>query len=281
MENIVKFFTTFGVILGGNPIAKLMTITPELAEKFLSLNFKNRPVSRQLVRHYVKLMENGKWVLNGESVKFDVKGRNIDAQHRLLACIKSNVPFETFVIFNLPVEAFKTLDTGKMRSGADVLSIEGYKYAKTTASAIRLISILTDGAMSSYRLTNEEILDFADNNPEIIECSEFGHKYYDIGDHLVSASWLSATLFILSKIDREEAHQFVYDLATGADLSPEDWVFRIRTRLAIMHRSNTQSVTKKGMANHIFYAWNLRRTNSDQKNLRVPQVDFPDINKLQ
>lgn len=48
-------------------------------------------------------------------------------QHRLHACVKSDTPFTTLIVFVDDNRAFSTLDNGKKRTGADILGIEGYK----------------------------------------------------------------------------------------------------------------------------------------------------------
>jgi hypothetical protein len=276
-----NLFSKLGVKLGGDIQSKMIDVTPELAHQILDLNVRNRKPTRQLVNHYASEMENGQWDSeNGESIKLNRAGTLNDGQNRLLAVIKADVTVPMLVTFNTDPEGFKTIDFGKRRNGADVLHIQGYTYTKTMASAIRNIFILTGEGRSNYKITNGQILKFAEDNPEIEQYCADAHVLYDQGDRLFPASWIASVLFILSKIDKEEAMQFVKDLATGENLDSDDWVYRTRKRIAIIQRSPNKSMTRKGMANYIFHAWNLRRENRESRVFRVPQADYPDISKL-
>ena len=94
---------------------EVVTVTPEIAQEWATLNTRNRPVRYNKVAQFARDMAAGQWVLNGESIKIAVDGTFLDGQHRIYACIKADVPFETIVIRGLPVEAQDTIDTGISR----------------------------------------------------------------------------------------------------------------------------------------------------------------------
>ncbi len=113
-------------------------VTPKMATEWLEANTHNRPVSDKKVRDYATAMREGKWMLNGETIIFDKNGVLADGQHRLWACITSEVAFETVVVGGVLSDAFASIDTGMKRSGKDVLHIDGMKKnPKAHATAIR------------------------------------------------------------------------------------------------------------------------------------------------
>src|SRR5690349_13435109 len=104
---------------------KIETITPEIAKKYLDQNRDNRPLHRQKVSDYAREMVNQKWLLTGDTIKFDTTGRLLDGQHRLAACVQSGTTFSCLVVRNLETETFTALDIGLRRTQGDVLAFAG------------------------------------------------------------------------------------------------------------------------------------------------------------
>lgn len=110
-------------------------ITPKKAAEWLKRNVNNRPIRQVWVANLASAMSDAKFVLNGESIKFNQNGDLIDGQHRLLACIKSGVLFTSYVVHDLPVDAYDTIDQGARRGPADVLARRGEKHYVMLAAA--------------------------------------------------------------------------------------------------------------------------------------------------
>ncbi|CAB4218929.1 hypothetical protein UFOVP1605_58 [uncultured Caudovirales phage] len=53
--------------------AEILSITPKTAADYLLSNNSNRIVNKQRVSLYAKIMSDGEWSLNGESIKFSVE----------------------------------------------------------------------------------------------------------------------------------------------------------------------------------------------------------------
>lgn len=104
---------------------KLVTITPEMAEIMLEKNIANRKVNQANVNRIAADMATGNYKLNGETIKISPSHEILDGQHRLLACVKSNMPFTTYIVYNVEREAIGTIDMGKGRSVADSLNVMG------------------------------------------------------------------------------------------------------------------------------------------------------------
>jgi hypothetical protein len=138
-----------------------LRITPELAQHILTtLNPHNRPRRTTDVARYASDMSEGLWHVTGDTIKFGRSGTLRDGQHRLAACVRSGVSFETYVVFGIADESFTVMDVGRKRNGNDVFSIAGIKNANSAAAATRWVLIFTsdrpDNRSASF--SNEELL---------------------------------------------------------------------------------------------------------------------------
>lgn len=125
--------------------AAFMIVTPEMANDWLTHNKHNRRVSDRLVQTYAEDMSAGDWLFTGETVKWDSRGRLSDAQHRLLAIVKSGEPQLMLVVFGLDPKAQEVMDTGRKRKVADALVMRQQANAHLTASVARLVSAWNAG----------------------------------------------------------------------------------------------------------------------------------------
>jgi len=133
---------------------KVVTITPEMAEKMLLKNTSNRKPSAKVVNKYAKDIALGNWVLNGESIKLTKGGVLIDGQHRLLAIIKAGTSIQSYLVDDLEnakiEQIFSTVDQGKIRSIGDIFSCEKIRNAQT-------IGVCTKFLYYFYKSTNISI----------------------------------------------------------------------------------------------------------------------------
>lgn len=108
---------------------EIVTLTPKdsaaILEKQKISELKNRFVTQSRVDQYASQMKADKWELNGEPIILDQDDQLLDGQHRLWACITADVSFKTLLVRGVDRKVFPTLDTGKARTGADVLSMAG------------------------------------------------------------------------------------------------------------------------------------------------------------
>src|SRR5687768_7089981 len=113
-------------------------IDPDTAELLLSKNLGNRPINIQRVAKLAEEMAAGRWVFNGDAIRFNGNGL-VDGQHRLKAVIKSGVSIDTLLVEGLDHNVFPTIDTGKPRSAADTLATAGESRCKSTAATLKLV----------------------------------------------------------------------------------------------------------------------------------------------
>jgi hypothetical protein len=102
---------------------ELVTITPELAEKWLEFNEGNRRLPVGNAKHYERLLKAGEWMLTHQALAFqghpEMPMRLLDGQTRLTAIKNTGIPAKQWVFWNCDENTFAVLDGGKPRSFAD------------------------------------------------------------------------------------------------------------------------------------------------------------------
>ena len=114
----------------------VVTITPEIAKELLKHNVGNRKINQANVKRIAEDMIAGDYKLNGETIKIYEDGTLADGQHRLMACVLSGVPFETYIIKGIKKDVLPTIDAGKQRSLVESLNMIGCGVDKLILPAI-------------------------------------------------------------------------------------------------------------------------------------------------
>jgi len=202
--------------------ARVYTISPALAEHILkNRNGANRKPNAAKIDEYIHAMETKRWPVTGSTIVFSKSGFLLDGQHRLLACIRSQVPLTTFVVFNISDAAFAMIDIGRKRSNVDAFTIARVPNPSTAAAAARWVMIHEDDPMNRGKTwTNEELFEFYKSNLDTPVFHEFVAMALDIEEagkdkspggrrrNYLPAGSLAAYLLIFSKVNRKHAAQF-------------------------------------------------------------------------
>lgn len=114
-------------------------VGPEMAEQMLATSGFNRPVMASRVVTLANEMRLGKWQLNGETVVFAESGKLLDGQHRLHAIIESGCTVQLAIVRGAPESAFETIDTGRSRSGSDILAMNGVQNSAVCSSTAAML----------------------------------------------------------------------------------------------------------------------------------------------
>lgn len=114
------------------PTTCIEKITPELAKSYLdTCNIDNRKIRPGMVLKYANYMTTGDWVLSDQCISFDLTGKLINGQHRLLAIVQSGITIKAVVARHMPEDSFKYLDQGAPRSKTDL-----HKYSSQVNTVI-------------------------------------------------------------------------------------------------------------------------------------------------
>lgn len=281
----------------------LETVTPAMASKWLQTMVNNRTLSQSKAIEYAISIDDDRWSVNGETIKFDAEGRLFDGQHRLQACVLADKPFKTYVAYGISdTDAFSTVDVGKNRSHGDVFSIAGYPSCNLASGAALLVyqyknkhfgpggSInrrYTKGSKDILKkldrlpvkgatVTKEELLNFAAPFKErLIAAVRFAENVKT--KKMLSSGMVAGCYFLFCEKSEDDAKRFFMDLSEGVWLSGSDSVYWLRERL-MTNMANPNKLQRGAILTLVFKAWNKRRANEKTKTLKLVEgEEFPVI----
>lgn len=222
---------------------QVVRVTPEIAERWLKNNGKNRNLSSIHAKRLAAVMAAGKWSLNGQTISFDDQGRLLDGQHRLTAVIISGVPIDMAVATEVVDErAFQTYDAIQLKRGANQIArmMSPIKNATKVAAGARIV-MAWEAASTYYefinyfsgsRLVDPFPEDVAAKSVEISE--EFNVVFDSLGVFIklskARSAWV-AMVMILNRIDPVSTESFIYKLREGLFTDASDPVKLLRDKM--------------------------------------------------
>lgn len=215
------------------PTYELVDITPEIAATWLKSNTHNRNFRPAVAASYAADMTAGAWLENGQSIRFATDGTLLDGQHRLTAIRDSGVTIRMLVVRGLPNETQMTMDTGAKRTFADVLRMDGEKWAPALAAVCLRVYQWKQGLRKNLkggaRPTHRQLLDTLQEHPEIRRSVEIADRVRMSGSLTASTAALCHWLFV--NIDADDCAFFFARLTDGAGLMVDDPIYALRRAL--------------------------------------------------
>lgn len=263
----------------GFPIPRVVTVTPDMAGELLKRNVNNRPLDNSVVAQMVGEILRGSWQVTHQGIALDgsiSSGNVVDGQHRLSAIAKSGVATEVLLFENVPSETFSVLDTGKRRSGGDVLALRGERDTTLLAATIRHVHLFRTSPNGSWvgqnsRVTNNEILDiFRSQSAEFREAVKQGRLLgKEVG--LIPTAGACAYFLTVESAPVAQVDEWMRGLTTQANLGPED------PRLALIKvmnmlrggASQRRRTDTRGQIGLYIKAWNAWVAGRPVKSLRL------------
>jgi hypothetical protein len=242
------------------PEVDIVTVTPELAEKWLRQNTHNRPLRKRAIADYSRDMAAGKWLQNGEALKFASDGTLLDGQHRLYAVVKAGVPVTMLIVTGLPPETQETMDAGRKRTTADAFGLRGEANATVLAAVLKRVWLWDQGDYKfgqSYIPTTAECASLLKERPEIHRSVEIAVRVHQTFRYLPQ-SVTGTAHHLLSRIDTGEAVWFFARVGDGAELPAGHPVLTLRTRIMTDKAENRSIPDFRYMA-YLIRAWNAVR----------------------
>lgn len=118
---------------------KVMHVDQMQALDWLTSNTHNRPLNKNMVRKIADDMRSGRWMDNGETIKFSKEGVLLDGQHRLMAIVEADVRIPLIVVFGIDEAAQSTIDIGAVRTIGNILSLNGIPNGNKIAAVARVV----------------------------------------------------------------------------------------------------------------------------------------------
>lgn len=239
-------------------------VTPALAEQWLMHNPSNRSISASKVEKYAAAIKRGEWRLNGEPLIFDVIGNLMDGQHRLKAVVTSGMAVRMLVVKGVNPDARWTLDTGKARLAADVLTMHGEHNSASLAGGLRLLlRYKTDKFQSPGKdgLSNLQLVEFLQSHPRMRQAAAaaVGAGKTTINVFL-SKSERTFLQYIFSEVDSADTMRFFDLFTSGENLNRTHPILLLRNRLLAEKSTGTYRLEQTVRLALIIKAWNAWRT---------------------
>jgi hypothetical protein len=241
--------------------SEVITITPEMAKEMLGRNSHNRPIKWDIVNLYARMMYEGRWKLNGETIIMN-GDRLLNGQKRLHACVKAGVSFTTWVVEGVDTNAFDTIDQNEVRSRGQILSIAGIPNGAKVATGLQWAQIIQAAAgkktvtagRNSTRLSASDLREIADGNDQItnsVRSVDVAYKRFTpiVGGPLVGLH------YVLSLRDEPMLQEFMSGLAEGIGLAEGDPRLALRNRL-IDRKAKRDKESMDHVCSLYVYGWN-------------------------
>jgi hypothetical protein len=264
-------------------IVSVETITPQIAADWLKCNRLNRPVRQSHVHFLAREMTADQWQLNGQAIIICDNEDVLDGQHRLLAVIESGCPIRTLVIYGVKREAFKTIDTGIVRTSADALAVwfpgKGVGITKTVGAAIPWCIGLERGVIhEKEKLPNVEAIQYAKDHPSLWQCAEEVSGYpKDL--RVLSTGMGTAAYEIFQRRDADKARDFIRAIYTGEMLEATEPEFILRALLS-RDQQSLQKYPARTRMRMVVKAWNLRRRGVEKTSRQAVSVHARDSEEV-
>lgn len=244
------------------PTHSFETYTPQQAKNALGKNEVNRNLRTQQVDKYARDMANGNWGMCVAPIVFDEEGKLRDGQHRLTAQVKANVKIKWLILRNVPTGANDTIDTGAVRSVADVLHFKGDTNTGLLAAITRNVHRILNGMMAGgTTISHSEIIKTLDEHPEIRRSVEIASQARNKTMTPIAPSVLGAAHWMIAQengyADADIFLWRVIHLTQERDGSP---VLALARRCNEIKRQQ-QRVQHRDYLAMVIKAWNLDAKN--------------------
>lgn len=275
-----------GMRTEGKPYTFTDDLTPERAHVLLSKNSRgnndhNRTLSETSIEQFTKDIANGNYPLNGESIIVSGDGFLNDGQHRCHAVIRAGKPITTVFVFGPERETRTTVDQGKIKTGADYLSMEGIPDATNVAATAGLVWQYRNLGLVSrnqtLRANKSEIRKILHDEPKIFESVKA--IPFEGAGRVGGRSLLSFCYHIFAEATSTGiADEFFAQLIGGTNLSPSSPILRTRNRL-MERKPFIGALPISAKAELLFRTWNAWRKGEEGRRSvaltgdRLPNVE--------
>src|SRR6267154_68959 len=263
MPKIIQLKSKSNQILGApDLIIEVQSITPNIAALWLKANTHNRPIKKRHVEFLGREMTLGNWQLNGQAIIISDNEDVLDGQHRLLAVIDSGETIDSLVIYGIKRDAFKTIDTGRVRGPADALSLWYPDVAKgidnAVGSAVGYCHRIEAGFYGDRKkIGNTDVLTYVAKHKSLWRCAELLMGFPRDARPL-SLSATTACYEIFQRKDEDKSDAFMRRFYTGEGLHSKDAEYILRNLLIRdAQRLTTYPIELK--LKMMVKAWNLVR----------------------
>jgi hypothetical protein len=239
------------------PLA-IESISPEIAERYLTHNTRNRKVVAAHVDAIARDIRSGNWMMNAQPICFSRSGRLLNGQHRLSAVLQAGEAIEVPVMRGLPEEAYATYDIHAKKGPQLGAAFDGFGDRPLIAAAAVLLwkHELKPAGTRNAKPTPAEVMRIVEQHPRLLEMRTFGRKMIEFG----RGSVLAYAAYCIERDDPELGRVFLERFETGADLPRGHLILELRKRMQILRRERT---SQEEQFKEVMNAWARFKENPD------------------
>ena len=276
MSNIIHLQHAAKVYGGGDDlVVEVCTIGPEQASQWLRCNKNNRPVRRTHVNFLAQEILNGNWQLNGQAIVIADDEQVLDGQHRLMAIIEAGKEIKTLVVYGISPMAFRTIDTGAVRTGADALCLHFVDINQGTLRAVATavqwcVALEKQSLNSKVKIGNTGIIEYVQKHMSMIQCADTIQSWpHDARPMSVGSG--TALFEMFNRKKPELAQDFMRKLYTGEKLERTDVEYLLRATF-IRDAQRSTKYPQQTKMRMVIKGWNWRRRGMDAASSNVITV---------
>lgn len=287
MTNIIQLRHAAKIHGGDRSIvAEVVTITPDNATAWLRCNRHNRPTRRAHIAFLADEILRDNWQVNGQAIVIAEDEQVLDGQHRLMAIIEAGKSIQTLVVYGISPEAFRTIDTGAVRTGADALCLhfpqESPSIIKCVATAVQWCVRLERGMVTrgggTTKTSNTDCIEYVKNHPSLMQCAETLSGYPKDARPL-SIGCGTALYEMFARKSSPMADDFMQRFYTGESLERSDPEWLLRQAL-IKDANSTSRLPAVARMRMMIKGWNWKRRGLPNATARTIAVTTNDDQKV-
>lgn len=263
--------------------ATIIDLTPDFANRLLTLNRVNRPLREAYAKKLASSMARGEWAFNGDTICVSDTGNLLQGQHRCTAVVISGITITVILVEGVPDSVFSTYDRGIGRTTGDVFHGEGIANYNAVAAITRLILLhralgnpykgttqLSPTTQQQEKLLKDE-KDAITRAANMAVSSRWAKKY-------ISPSLAGFCYYMFAEKDKHSADVFFDALESGAGLDDTSPALLLRNRL-MNDYGEQRKLDKTIKAALVFKAFRNFRIGLKMRSLRIrTEGESPETN---
>jgi hypothetical protein len=185
---------------GEELVVALEVITPERAtQDLLNQREDQRPLSTPQVARLSSDMSTSNFVLNGEPVIYDERGKLADGQHRLQAVVASGRTIMMLTVRGVKETAMATIDGGRMRTLANQIVIDmgtDEQIAKLLPTAFKFISFYAKGVSQNETGARQQIRTLEEDYNRLVSAAKFARGFTKAKTAFIKPGLVTAVAYL-------------------------------------------------------------------------------------
>lgn len=215
----------------------------------------NRSSSAELINVMAEDMLAGSWRFSHQGVALNDKGQLIDGAHRLKALIAADrrrpgIKVLMIVWHNVPSDAIDVIDLNRRRTPGDFLTMDGFRYGRTIAKAVKLIWLFRNcnfderinrNYWARQRVSITTIREVSQELEVMLKSS--APLAASMGKYMNTSATLAAMCILNQHFDAFKVAEFFHGVRHGASTNDGDARFALRN-WAVNNKDRSNRATR-------------------------------------